>query len=110
MSLRPTLALLALVSLPLMAAQNDPQPSSKELMKEHQAQIQNDLADVDYKRKRIVEANMNLTPTRKARSSGRSTTPTAPSRTSSARKPSSSCSTTPRPTTAATSATTRRAS
>ncbi len=30
-------------------------------MKEHQAQIQNDLADVDYKRKRIVEANMNLT-------------------------------------------------
>ena len=59
MSLRPTLALLALVSLPLMAAQNDPQPSSKELMKEHQAQIQNDLADVDYKR--IVEANMNLT-------------------------------------------------
>ncbi|MCC0236369.1 transcriptional regulator, partial [Pseudomonas aeruginosa] len=57
MSLRPTLALLALVSLPLMAAQNDPQPSSKELMKEHQAQIQNDLADVDYKRKRIVEAN-----------------------------------------------------
>lgn len=61
MSLRPTLALLALVSLPLMAAQNDPQPSSKELMKEHQAQIQNDLADVDYKRKRIVEANMNLT-------------------------------------------------
>ncbi len=45
MSLRPTLALLALVSLPLMAAQNDPQPSSKELMKEHQAQIQNDLAD-----------------------------------------------------------------
>ncbi len=39
MSLRPTLALLALVSLPLMAAQNDPQPSSKELMKEHQAQI-----------------------------------------------------------------------
>ncbi|HHZ9588766.1 TPA: transcriptional regulator [Pseudomonas aeruginosa] len=61
MSLRPTLALLALISLPLMAAQNDPQPSSKELMKEHQAQIQNDLADVDYKRKRIVEANMNLT-------------------------------------------------
>lgn len=109
MSLRPTLALLALVSLPLMAAQNDPQPSSKELMKEHQAQIQNDLADVDYKRKRIVEANMNLTD-QKARSSGRSTTPTAPSRTSSARKPSSSCSTTPRPTTAATSATTRRAS
>lgn len=109
MSLRPTLALLALVSLPLMAAQNDPQPSSKELMKEHQAQIQNDLADVDYKRKRIVEANMNLTD-----QEGEKFWPIYNTyRTESdklSKETSGSCSTTPRPTTAATSATTRRAS
>lgn len=52
--------LFVFVSLLLMVVQNDFQFSSKELMKEYQVQIQNDLVDVDYKCKCIVEVNMNF--------------------------------------------------
>lgn len=59
MRLRPTLALAALLSLPLLAVADD-QPSTQQLMSEHKAEIDNHLANIDYKRKSIVEANMNL--------------------------------------------------
>ena len=61
MPLRPTLALCALLSLPLLAGAVDQVPSPDQVMSEHKAEIDNRLADIDYKRKRIVEANMNLT-------------------------------------------------
>ena len=61
MPLRPTLALCALLSLPLLAGADDQAPSPDQVMSEHKAEIDNRLADIDYKRKRIVEANMNLT-------------------------------------------------
>ena len=61
MPLRPTLALCALLSLPLLAGADDQVPSPDQVMSEHKAEIDNRLADIDYKRKRIVEANMNLT-------------------------------------------------
>ncbi|UVE18030.1 transcriptional regulator [Pseudomonas sp. LS44] len=54
---RSSLALLAFVSLPLLAAE---QPSTKQVMKDHKAAIQNQIADIDYKRKQITEAGMQL--------------------------------------------------
>ena len=60
MRIRPTIALAALLSLPLFAVADD-QPSTQQVMSEHKAEIDNHLANIDYKRKRIVEANMNLT-------------------------------------------------
>lgn len=54
------LVLLAFASLPLFAAEGDA-PNTKQVMQEHKAVIQNRLADIDYKRKQIVEANMALT-------------------------------------------------
>ncbi|MDF3932577.1 transcriptional regulator [Pseudomonas citronellolis] len=62
MPLRPTLALCALLSLPLLAVADDQTPTSQQAMSDHKAAIDNRLADIDYKRKRIVEANMGLTP------------------------------------------------
>ncbi|MGH8433965.1 MAG: transcriptional regulator [Pseudomonas sp.] len=56
---RSSLALLVCVSLPLFAAAGDA-ASTKEVMKEHKSAIQNQIADIDYKRKEIVEANMGL--------------------------------------------------
>ncbi|MED5609802.1 MULTISPECIES: transcriptional regulator [Pseudomonas] len=61
MPLRPTLALCALLALPLLAVADDQAPNPDQVMSEHKAEIDNRLADIDYKRKRIVEANMNLT-------------------------------------------------
>ncbi|WP_411958841.1 transcriptional regulator [Pseudomonas sp. s4] len=60
MKVRPAFAMLVLLSFPLMAAESSSPPSGKEVMKQHQAQIQNRLADVDYNRKRVVELNMAL--------------------------------------------------
>lgn len=60
MRIRPTIALTALLSLPLFAVADD-QPSTQQVMSEHKAEIDNHLANIDYKRKRIVEANMKLT-------------------------------------------------
>ncbi|ELF6209509.1 transcriptional regulator [Pseudomonas putida] len=59
MFLRFAFALLVFVSLPLVAAERE-LPTAKEVMKKHQAEIQNDLGNVDYNRKRVVEANMEL--------------------------------------------------
>ncbi|MCY1396138.1 hypothetical protein D3C76_563920 [compost metagenome] len=61
MQLRPTLAFCALLSLPLVATAAE-EPSTKQVMSENKSAIQNTLADIDYKRKRIVEANMELAP------------------------------------------------
>ncbi|MCY1263638.1 hypothetical protein D3C76_662260 [compost metagenome] len=60
MQLRPALAFCALLGLPLAASAADPQPSTSQVMSEHKQEIQNTLADIDYKRRRIVEANMGL--------------------------------------------------
>ncbi|MEX5364771.1 transcriptional regulator [Pseudomonas guariconensis] len=54
-----TITLLATISLPVLASQQDI-PSGKEIMRQNQAQIQNNFADVDYKRKKILEMNMGL--------------------------------------------------
>ena len=54
------LVLLAFASLPLFAAEGDA-PSTKQVMQENKSVIQNRIADIDYKRKQIVEANMALT-------------------------------------------------
>lgn len=59
MRLRPALAVTLLLSLPLFALADD-QPSAEQLISKHQAEIDNHLANVDYKRKKIVEANMQL--------------------------------------------------
>ncbi|WP_374439484.1 transcriptional regulator [Pseudomonas panipatensis] len=61
MRLRSTLALCALLATPLLASADDQtNASGQDVLKEHKAEIQNRLADIDYKRKRIVEANMGL--------------------------------------------------
>ncbi|WP_349570829.1 transcriptional regulator [Azotobacter salinestris] len=56
---RSPLVLLAFASLPLFAAEGD-EPSTQQVMQEHKAVIQNRIADIDYRRKQIVEANMAL--------------------------------------------------
>ena len=53
------LVLLAFASLPLFAAEGDA-PSTKEVMKEYKYFIENRIADIDYKRKQVVEHNMGL--------------------------------------------------
>lgn len=62
MRLHPALALCAVLSLPFAAHADDQAPSSSQVMSDHKQAIDNRLADIDYKRKRIVEANMKLTP------------------------------------------------
>lgn len=59
MLLRTVVALLAFCSLPLIAAESE-MPTGKEVMKQNQALIQNNLDDADYKRKQIVKAHMDL--------------------------------------------------
>ncbi|MDH0645176.1 transcriptional regulator [Pseudomonas sp. GD03858] len=54
-----TITLLVTLSLPVLASPQDI-PSGKEVMRKNQAQIQNNFADVDYKRKKILETNMGL--------------------------------------------------
>lgn len=54
------LALLVLASLPLFAAESD-EPTTRQVMQENKSVIQNWIADIDYRRKQIVEANMDLT-------------------------------------------------
>ena len=61
MRLHPALALCAALALPL-AAHADDTPSSSQVMEQHKQAINNRIADIDYKRKRLVEANMKLTP------------------------------------------------
>ncbi|AGI26606.1 transcriptional regulator [Pseudomonas sp. MT3] len=60
MRFHPALALCAVLGLPLTATAADPAPNSNAVMSEHKQAIDNRLADIDYKRKRIVEANMSL--------------------------------------------------
>lgn len=62
MRLHPALALCAVLGLPFAAHADDQAPSSNQVMSDHKQAIDNRLADIDYKRKRIVEANMSLTP------------------------------------------------
>ncbi|MBB3103399.1 transcriptional regulator [Azomonas macrocytogenes] len=59
MSKRSLFALLAFASLPLFAVADD-EPTTKQVMQENKSAIQNRIADIDYRRKQIVEANMNL--------------------------------------------------
>ncbi|KXK72578.1 MULTISPECIES: hypothetical protein [Pseudomonas] len=59
MLLRTTAMLLAFCSLPLLAAEHE-LPSGKDVMRQNQAQIQNNLDDADYKRKIVVKNNMGL--------------------------------------------------
>lgn len=65
MRLPSALAFCAILStgfvLPLAAHAEDA-PNSKQVMEQHKQAINNRIADIDYKRKRIVEANMKLTP------------------------------------------------
>ena len=65
MRLHSALAFCAALStgfvLPLAAHAEDT-PSSSQVMEQHKQAINNRIADIDYKRKRIVEANMKLTP------------------------------------------------
>lgn len=61
MRLHSALAFCAVLALPL-AAHADDTPSSSQVMAQHKEAINNRLADIDYKRKRIVEANMKLNP------------------------------------------------
>lgn len=62
MRLHPALALCAAFVLPLSATADEQAPSSSQVMSEHKQAIDNRIADIDYKRKRIVEANMSLDP------------------------------------------------
>ncbi|MCY1283162.1 hypothetical protein D9M68_328260 [compost metagenome] len=55
-----SLALLAFVSLPLLAAESAEVPTTQQVMKDHKAAIQNQIADIDYKRKQILAAGMQL--------------------------------------------------
>ena len=55
---RSALALLV-SALPLFASAAD-EPSTKQVMQDNKSAIQNQIADIDYKRKQIVEANMGL--------------------------------------------------
>ena len=59
MRIRPTLTLAALLTLPVLALADD-QPSTQQVMSEHKAEIDNHLANIDYQRKAIVDANMHL--------------------------------------------------
>ena len=65
MRLHSALAFCAALStgfvLPVAAHAEDA-PNSKQVMEQHKQAINNRIADIDYKRKRIVEANMKLTP------------------------------------------------
>ncbi|AYC31053.1 transcriptional regulator [Pseudomonas cavernae] len=53
------LALLVSTALPLFAVAGDA-ASTQQIMKEYKSSIQNQIADIDYKRKQIVEAAMVL--------------------------------------------------
>lgn len=57
--MRVSHTLLTFCSLPLIAAESE-MPTAKEVMKQNQAQIQNNLDDADYKRKQIVKTHMDL--------------------------------------------------
>lgn len=61
MRFQSALAFCAVLALPL-AVHADDTPSSSEVLAQHKQAINNRLADIDYKRKRIVEANMKLDP------------------------------------------------
>lgn len=62
MNCRPLFAALILTGLSGFALTGQAESeTSKEVMREHRSEIQNELADIDYQRKRIVELNMNLT-------------------------------------------------
>ncbi|MBM7062453.1 transcriptional regulator [Pseudomonas sp. UL073] len=54
-----TLALLLGAAAPLCAVAGDA-ASTQQIMKEYKSSIQNQIADIDYKRKQIVEAAMGL--------------------------------------------------
>ncbi|QJP07171.1 transcriptional regulator [Pseudomonas multiresinivorans] len=65
MRLHSALAFCAALSTGLalpLAVHAEDTPSSSQVMEQHKQAINNRIADIDYKRKRIVEANMKLTP------------------------------------------------
>jgi hypothetical protein len=62
MHFRPAVAALTLICLPLFAFADETSDRTHEEMKEHQEEIKNQLADVDYNRRRVVERNIELAP------------------------------------------------
>ncbi|QRY79460.1 transcriptional regulator [Pseudomonas sp. PDNC002] len=62
MSLRPTVAAIALGCLPLFVDADEENQQTRSEMEQHQEEIRNELADVEYNRRRVVARNIQLAP------------------------------------------------
>jgi len=62
MYLRSAIAALTLGSMPLLACAEDASERTRDEMEKHQEEIKNQLADVEYNRRRVVERNIELAP------------------------------------------------
>lgn len=62
MHLRPAVAALTLSCLPLFAMADDASEQTRDELNRHQEEIKNQLADVEYNRRRVVERNIQLAP------------------------------------------------
>ncbi|MFV3303726.1 transcriptional regulator [Pseudomonas sp. NY15181] len=62
MHLRPAVATLTLSCLPLFAFADATSEQTRDEMNQHQEEIKNQLADVEYNRRRVVERNIQLAP------------------------------------------------
>lgn len=62
MYLRSAIAALTLDSMPLLACAEDASERTRDEMEKHQEEIKNQLADVEYNRRRVVERNIELAP------------------------------------------------
>lgn len=62
MHLRPAVAALTLSCLPLFACAEEVGEQTRNEMEKHQEEIKNQLADVEYNRRRVVERNIQLAP------------------------------------------------
>jgi len=62
MHLRPAVAVLTLSCLPLFVSAEEASERTRDEMESHQEEIKNQLADVEYNRRRVVERNIELAP------------------------------------------------
>ncbi|MDN6858772.1 transcriptional regulator [Pseudomonas sp. CAN2814] len=62
MYLRSVLASLTLGSLSLFAFADDSNEQTRKVMTQHQEEIRNQIADVEYNRRQVIERNIQLAP------------------------------------------------
>ncbi|WP_448682835.1 transcriptional regulator [Pseudomonas nicosulfuronedens] len=62
MHFRPAIAAITLSCLPLFAVADDTTQQTRDELNQHQEEIKNQQADVEYNRRRVVERNIQLAP------------------------------------------------